>query len=109
MQLGILQAKCMELATEKGWNEKAIPFPEMCSLLHSEISEALEAFREHLPINFTGDPETDKPVGIASEFADLFIRLCHYCSRLGIDLESATIQKLRYNVTRPHRHGGKAC
>lgn len=93
-------------AVAKGWAEKEVPFPEMVALLHSEISEALESFRNNESISWT-DPN-GKPQGIGSEFADILIRLGHYSKLLGIDLDYETERKLQYNSTRPHRHGGKA-
>jgi NTP pyrophosphatase (non-canonical NTP hydrolase) len=89
---------------DKGWGDREIPFPEQCALLHSEMSEALESWRNNEP-NIWMDG--DKPCGIQSEFADILIRLCHYASLNGFDLEAAVILKLDYNATRQHRHGGK--
>lgn len=48
-----------------------------------------------------------KPVGLPSEAADVLIRLLDTCQRHGIDLQAETVQKLEYNATRGHRHGGK--
>jgi len=93
-------------AKELGWTEQEIPIPEMIALIHSEASEALEAFRDHQPIYWKNDK--GKPEGIASEFADILIRIGHYSHILNIDLEQAVIEKLAYNLTRGYRHGGKA-
>lgn len=48
-----------------------------------------------------------KPCGIPSELADLLIRTCTIAGKYGIDLEQAVREKMAYNKTRPHRHGGK--
>jgi NTP pyrophosphatase (non-canonical NTP hydrolase) len=106
MKLSELQIRCFKQAQDCGWNEQEIPLPEMVALLHSEASEALEAYRNHEPMSWRD--EKNKPQGVASEFADLIIRVCHYAELLGIDLEEEVEQKLQYNLTRGYRHGGKA-
>jgi len=100
-----LQARCYAQAKEKGWTEKPVSVPEQVALLCSEACEALESFRKHDPVSFTVD---GKPEGIASEYADIVIRVCHYAEVLGFDLEAEILRKLDYNMTRPYRHGGKA-
>lgn len=107
-----LQTEVQQWATEKGWYDQPVPFPEMCALMHSEISEALEEFRAgHSPSEeysgAVGPEGLPKPEGVPSELADLFIRLLDYTSRHGIDLEAAYETKMAYNRTRPYRHGGK--
>jgi NTP pyrophosphatase (non-canonical NTP hydrolase) len=92
-------------AKKLGWAEKDVPVPEMIALIHSEASEALEEFRNHKPLTYTG--EGNKPEGIGSEFADIMIRIGHYAEKLGINLEYECNRKLTYNLTRGHRHGGK--
>lgn len=46
-----------------------------------------------------------KPIGIASELADVVIRACDFADEHGIDLEMAIQNKIAYNATRPHKHG----
>lgn len=83
---------------------------ELLALIHSEISEALEAHRkgrkdDHLP---------DRP-GIEVELADAVIRIADLCGGLGLDLAGAVVAKMSYNAKRAdHRPdarratGGKA-
>jgi NTP pyrophosphatase (non-canonical NTP hydrolase) len=80
--------------------------PELLCLVHSEVSEALEAWREGSGFGVDFDAN-GKPVGLASELADVVIRVADMCGYFGIDLERAVLAKLEYNRTRPHRHGGK--
>jgi hypothetical protein len=49
-----------------------------------------------------------KPVGLPSELADIIIRTLDLAAFLGIDMDKAIVEKLTYNATRPHKHGGKA-
>lgn len=105
MQIKEFQRVVFDWAKRKGWLEREVTVPEQCALIHSEISEALECYREgQLPSWF--DTE-GKPQGIASEYADAVIRIAHYCSLLDIDLEDALRAKMTYNELRPYRHGGK--
>jgi NTP pyrophosphatase (non-canonical NTP hydrolase) len=107
MTITEFEYRCFQQAKELGWHERPIPISEMIVLIHSEASEALEAYRNHEPISWTD--EHGKPQGIGSEFADIMIRVGHYAALLGIDLAAECKRKLDYNMTRGHRHGGKEC
>lgn len=103
------------LSRRKGWYEGYEPgdfsrVPEKLALIHSEISEALEAYRDN-PRHFAKPcvAAQGKPEGFDIELADAVIRIADLCGWLGIDLGRAIMLKHAYNETRPHRHGGKAC
>lgn len=93
-------------AVAKGWWQEDHGFGEIIALIHSEASEALEDYRNGhgmTEIYYEGN----KPCGIPTELADVVIRIFNVCGRYGIDLESAIIEKMTYNATRPYKHGGK--
>ena len=106
MNINETAQRCFELARAKGWHERPVGIVEQVALLHSECSEALESFRNKEAISWTD--EKGKPQGVASEFADIFIRLGDYAIRNSIDLEWEIERKLQFNATREHRHGNKA-
>lgn len=107
--------------------------PTKLCLIHSEVSEWLEAFRknpndpcgkmeEYQPrkVDNFGNPVMMPLSIIASggvravtkeeeEAADVFIRLLDLCQARGIDLARVTLAKMRYNESRPMMHGGKRC
>lgn len=93
-------------AIDKGWYEEPRTFAELIALMHSELSEALEDYRAGRAINEIYY-EGEKPCGIPIELADVLIRIFDTCGYYGIDLEEAIEEKMRYNATRPQRHGGK--
>jgi len=98
-------------AKSKGWWENRDPeasIPELIALMHSELSEALESFRsDPAPLLRTGWHKGQKPEGFGVELADCVIRIADACGALNIDLEAHITEKMAYNETRPHRHGGK--
>lgn len=90
-------------ANLKGFYDEERSFGEAIALMHSELSEALEAYR-------VGDPMSEKIANhtqIEEEFADTIIRILDTSEHLGLDIGGALVAKMRYNEGRPHRHGGK--
>ena len=67
---------------------------ELIALMHSELSEALEALRQK--------DRTKNNVG--EELADCCIRIFDYCGAKNIDLENEIINKMEINKKRPNKH-----
>lgn len=96
----------MHLAHETAWNagwyrnpetgkEVKRNFGEVVALMHSELSEALEADRKDLM-----DDKLPHRKGVEVEFADCLIRIFDTARALGLDLAGAVIEKNRYNRER---------
>lgn len=122
MQLEQLIKDCYENSKAHGFWEGVANDnePTKIALMHSELSELLEAFRK-------GDPPCEKAIDISllkydngvydgvtrritsreEEVADLFIRLLDYCGRYGIPLATVVVAKHEYNKSRSFMHGGK--
>lgn len=84
-----------QTAVEKGWWDKPRSTLECLALIHCEVSEASEAYREG---------STNE---IVDELSDVLIRIFDLCGVHDWDLEGAVKRKMEYNKTRPYRHGGK--
>jgi len=95
-------------AVAKGWAADLDPngiAAKLC-LIHSEVSEALECLRDgEMEMFMRGGI---KPEGFGVELADIVIRVADLAGALNIDLAEMIAVKMEYNLTRTHRHGGKA-
>lgn len=113
-----MQAEVYQVNVANGWFESERTFGDDVALLHSEVSEMFEAFREHGfedqtvtalgSISRSGEPVRNKPEGVGSEIADVLIRLLDTCQRRGIDLRAEYQRKIAYNRTRGYHHGGRS-
>jgi len=117
------------LTAERGGWHKDETFGDKISLMHSELSEALEEYRdgraydeiyysykdEHgakvstneMYREVNGEMVMNKPEGIAVELADAIIRIMDWSAWKKSPLLEALFIKAEYNETRSYRHGGK--
>lgn len=97
-----------DIALSKGWWNPPKSFGEQIVMMHSELSEVIEAYRtEDGDITKVWFDENGKPEGVPIEFADLVIRVLDTCGRYNIDLLGAILSKTKYNMSRSQRHGNK--
>lgn len=66
------------------------------ALVHSELSEALEAKRKNLM-----DDHLPHRSGVEAELADAVIRIFDMAGAMGIELGTVLVEKLEYNAVRP--------
>ncbi len=110
-----------ENAKSKGFFDSEKNIGEMLCLIHSEVSEALEADRKdrHTKSSIIGvngwvsnadfKPSFERNVKdtFEDELADVMIRVMDLAAFKGIDLEAHIKAKMRYNAMREHKHGKK--
>jgi NTP pyrophosphatase (non-canonical NTP hydrolase) len=115
-----LTSEIHQNAKDHGWWDEARSFGDIIALCHSELSEALDEFRNGKPMIYVDDKyfgiSTDiseienpnlKTEGIATEMADCIIRILDWAGKEGIDMEYVIKIKHEHNKTRPYRHGNK--
>lgn len=92
------------LANSKAHGFEDQPNAVSIALMHSELSEALEADRH-------GNPPDDKVpdfCGFEAELADVVIRIMNKAAARGYRVAEAVVAKMAANAKREYRHGGKA-
>ncbi len=100
------QAEIVEWGKRMGWNDDR-SIGELIALMHSELSEALEEYRNNHDPQEIYYGEDGKPEGIVVELADVVIRILHFCALFDVDLAGIVRLKQDYNHKRKFRHGGK--
>jgi NTP pyrophosphatase (non-canonical NTP hydrolase) len=97
MEFKSLAKEIHENAVNHGWWEEYRSIPELLCLVHAEVSEALEAYRNKDDANFR------------EELADVVIRVFDMAEGLGINIQEEVVKKHFFNIQRPYKHGGKVC
>jgi len=103
----IVAGECWQISEDHGFHEDSHPAIKI-ALIHSEISEALEALRdcdEKQPLGPYGD-KIDA-FNLEEELADAIIRIMDLGKILTLDIGRAIVLKMEYNRTRPRHHGRK--
>lgn len=96
-----MQAEVHHIAQTKGWWDTDRPAGEIIALIHSELSECLEACRKGYPSD-KHLPHRDNAV---VELADAVIRIMDWAGRQGWDVAGALCDKVEFNRSRPFKHG----
>jgi len=101
----VVQENAARIALEHGWVVEDTPEDKAVkiALMHSELSEALEAVRQ-------GNPQSEKIPEFSlleEELADVVLRIMNFGGQLNLRIAEAIIAKDDYNSNRPYKHGGK--
>ena len=81
------------LADGKGFSSDQARVWEMLALIHSEVSEATDAYKKGESVEHVGE-----------ELTDAIIRILHLMSALNLDAEALFEEKMRRNWERPHKY-----
>ncbi len=83
-----------QMADAKGFSAEEERIWEMLALIHSEISEATDAYKKGEPLEEVGE-----------ELIDGIIRILHLLSALDLDAETLYQRKMAENWGRPYKYG----
>lgn len=124
MKLNEYSKLASEISKSKGFQDIELNIPTKLALIHSEVSEALEADRIGTEVNhrvtnishieslecdkvFKAEFEYGIKDTFEDELADILIRVFELCGIKNIDIDSHVKMKMRYNSLRPRMNGGK--
>ena len=80
------------LADGKGFSSEPERIWEMLALIHTEVSEATDAYKKGEPMEHVGE-----------ELTDAIIRILHLMSALNLDAEELFQEKMKKNWERPYK------
>ena len=92
--LNIKMREVRALADDKGFSSRPERIWEMLALIHTEVSEATDAYKKGEAVEKVG-----------AELADAIIRILHLLSALGLDAEELFQHKMEVNRSRPYKYG----
>ena len=92
--LNLKMQEVRQMADAKGFSADEERIWEMLALIHSEISEATDAYKKGKPYDAVGE-----------ELIDCVIRILHLLSALDLDGEALYQRKMGENWGRPHKFG----
>jgi len=81
------------LADAKGFSSDPARVWEMLALIHTEVSEATDAYKKGESVEHVGE-----------ELVDAIIRILHLCSALNLDVEALYQAKMQRNWERPYKY-----
>ena len=92
--LNVKMAQVRALTDAKGFSSEPERIWEMLALIHTEVSEATDAYKKGEALDQVGE-----------ELIDAIIRILHLLSALGLDAEQLFEQKMAVNWQRPTKYG----
>lgn len=115
---GVAQCAAYQINVANGWwdNRNAIIHSSIpgstelvmigcLGLVHSEVSEAIEAVRKHDSITWEDAKTKDT---LVRELAGTVVRCMDLAERFNLPLAEAIVEEIKANAERGYKHGGKA-